>query len=54
VFLLHGFTCSSCVEGTGREEKMKGMDIEQVGKLEYVNKFCYLGDIIGFDGGAEE
>ena len=33
---------------------MKKMEIEHVGKLECVNKFCYLGDMIGSSGGAEE
>jgi hypothetical protein len=30
------------------------MVIENVGKLEYADKFCYLGDMIGAGGGAEE
>jgi hypothetical protein len=37
-----GFECSRCVEGTGREETMKEMEVEHIGKLEYVSKFCYL------------
>ena len=49
-----GFKCSRCVEGTGREETMKEMEVEHVGKLECVSKFCYLGDMIGSGGGAEE
>ena len=49
-----GFKCSRCVEGTGWEETMKEMEVEHVGKLECVSKFCYLGDMIGSNGGAEE
>ena len=50
-----GFKCSRCVEGTGREElMMKQMEVEHVGKLECVSKFCYLWDMIGSSGGAEE
>ena len=48
-----GFKCSRCVEGTGREETME-MEVEHVGKLECISKFCYLGDMIGSSGGAEE
>ena len=32
----------------------KEIEIEDVGKLECVNKFCYLGDMIGAGGGTEE
>ena len=38
-----GFVCSKCVEGTGDEEGTKEIEIEHVGKLECVVKFCYLG-----------
>ena len=33
---------------------MKEVEVDHVGKLECVSKFCYLGDIIGSGGGAEE
>ena len=33
---------------------MKEMDVEHVGNLECVGMFCYLGDMIGSGGGAEE
>ena len=33
---------------------MKEMEVQHVGKLECVSKFCYLGDMIGSNGGAEE
>ena len=49
-----GFKFSRCVEGTGWEETMKEMEVEHVGKLECVSKFCYLGDMIGSGVGAEE
>ena len=49
-----GFKCSRCVEGTGREETMNEVGVDHVGKLECVSKFCYLGDMIGSGGGAEE
>ena len=42
------------MEGTGQEETMKEMEVEHVDKLECVSKFCYLGDMIGSAGGAEE
>ena len=48
------FKCIRCAEGTGREETMLEMEVEHVGKLESVSKFCYLGDMIGSGGGAEE
>jgi len=51
---VDGFLCSRCVEGAGDEEGKKEIEIEDVGKLECVNKFCYLGDMIGAGGGAEE
>ena len=49
-----GFECSRCVEGLGYGEVKKDMEIELGGKLEWVDKFCYLGDMIGSGGGAEE
>ena len=36
------FECGRCVEGTGDEEGKKEIEIEHVGKLECVDKFCYL------------
>ena len=49
-----GIKCSRCVEGTGREETIKKIEVEHVGMLECVGKFCYLGDMIGSGCGAEE
>jgi hypothetical protein len=48
------FRCKSCVEGIKGGEEKSEMVIENVGNLEYVNKFCYLGDMIGAGGGADE
>ena len=33
---------------------MKEVEVDHVGKLECVSKFCYLGDMIGPGDGAEE
>jgi hypothetical protein len=49
------FRCKTCESGgslvqTG-ECRVRNFG---VGKLEQVNKFCYLGDMIGEGGGAEE
>jgi hypothetical protein len=51
-----GFVCSRCVHGRAREtaEVRKEMEIDGGGKVECVGKFCYLGDMIGSGGGAEE
>jgi len=49
-----GFKCRRCVEGTGYEEVEREIEIEHVGKLECVDKFCYLGDMIGAGGGLVE
>ena len=46
-----GFKCSRCVEGTGREETVKEVEVDHVGKLKCVSKFWYLGDMIGSRGG---
>ena len=51
-----GFVCSRCVHGGVREivEVRRAMEIDGDGKVERVGKFCYLGDMIGSGGGAEE
>ena len=51
-----GFVCSRCVHGRAREtaKVRKEMEIDGDGKVECVGKFCYLGDMIGSGGGAEE
>ena len=51
-----GFECSRCIYGDAREaaEARKEMEIDGDGNVECVGKFCYLGDMIGSGGGAEE
>ena len=51
-----GFECIRCVEGgeRGEVEKEEELEIDGEGKVECVGKFCYLGDMIGSGGGAEE
>jgi hypothetical protein len=50
-----GFKCKKCVVGCSVEgEGVKEISIGQDDKLECVKKFCYLGDMIGEGGGAEE
>lgn len=51
-----GFRCSACLtkgEGTGTVLEKKELLLDD-GKLECVNKFCYLGDMSAAGGGAEE
>ena len=52
--IVVGFECRKCVDGGGREEVREEMEIDCEGKVECVGKFCYLGDMIGCGGGAEE
>ena len=49
------FICSKCV-GVWAESTMmkKEVALGQDGKFETVERFCYLGDMIGSGGGAEE
>jgi hypothetical protein len=49
------FTCSVCVEG-GRRDCMQEKEVSLgiAGSLECVDKFCYLGDMIGCGGGAAD
>ena len=50
-----GFTCKRCVDGTPVDiGGLREVSIGQNDKLECVEKFCYLGDMIGSGGGAEE
>jgi hypothetical protein len=51
------FECSACLnhEASGaKPAEMKEMRIGQDTVLECVDKFCYLGDMIGSGGGAEQ
>jgi len=52
--VVNDFKCKSCVESMGPEEVRSEVVIENVGKLERVDRFCYLGDMIGAGGGVEE
>jgi len=50
------YKCSAClgqVQGRNGSE-VKEIELGQGEKLEVVQKFCYLGDMIGSGGGAEE
>ena len=51
-----GFECSRCVHGNAREaaEVRKEIELDGDGNVECVEKFCYLGDMMGSGGGAEE
>lgn len=51
---VDGFECRRCVNGGERGEVKKEMEIDCDGKVECVSKFCYLGDMLGSGGGAEE
>src|SRR5207253_7635649 len=50
------YRCTVCKGQTGSIEGVKGPELllggEGGGGLECVTKFCYLGDMIGADGGA--
>ena len=50
------FKCSRCIGGFTKSqvEKIKEVEIGVNEKLECVEKFCYLGDMIGAGGGAGE
>ena len=52
-----GYRCSVC-EGRGQskgdDKVVVELELGESDKLECVNKFCYLGDMIGAGGGAEE
>ena len=47
------FTCPVCVKG-GHVDLLaeKEVVLGEAGKLQCVDKFCYLGDMLGFGGGA--
>jgi hypothetical protein len=50
------FHCKSCVSGNQSLQMVdhKEIDMGEDGKLEMVEQFCYLGDMIGAGGGSEE
>jgi hypothetical protein len=49
------FRCPKC-EGSemGEVEDRRELGLGRDGKLEIVDSFCYLGDVIGYGGGCEE
>src|SRR5260221_512039 len=50
-----GFQCARCVRGdSDKADEVKELLLGEEGKLEYVDRFCYLGDMVGNGGGAEE
>jgi len=53
---VDGFRCKRCVDGQLFQEvvAMKEIKISSLDKLECVNKFRYLRDLIDASGGAEE
>src|SRR3954463_9175112 len=49
------FTCSKCSEGRVKVvDEVRHFVLGAREELEVVDKFCYLGDVIGRGGGAEE
>jgi len=51
-----GFRCKKCVDEQLFQEDvaMKEIMTTSLDKLECVDKFCYLGDLIGAGGGTEK
>ena len=55
--LVSDFRCRKCIGGnsrTGRSDVVQQLSLGVGQSLECVDKFCYLGDMIGAGGGAEE
>jgi hypothetical protein len=49
------FKCVKCVQGEpGRCTELREIQLNDGSKMELVDKFCYLGDMIGSGGGSEE
>ena len=49
------FKCSTCITGgQNRLHEKRELVFGPESSLEIVDKFCYLGDVIGAGGGAEE
>ena len=53
---LVGYKCPICSGQVQRrfDDGVKEVELSGSGKLECVNKFCYLGDVIGSGGGASD
>jgi hypothetical protein len=50
---MNMFKCRRCLRGQTTEVSSKGLDIGNGNILEKVRKFCYLGDMLSVDGGAD-
>src|SRR5271155_1367425 len=48
------FKSATCINGTSSDSVVKELVLGEDGKLECVDRFCYLGDMIGAGSGAEE
>ena len=52
---LGDFVCVACVGRTSRQSVARDVpSLMDDGKFELVNRFRYLGDVVGAGGGAEE
>ena len=53
---MEDFRCKTCANGPVEMERQKeiSLGVDSGEKLDCVEKFCYLGDMIGAGGGAEE
>ena len=51
-----GYRCAKCVGGCRAEVDVGRQEVvlEDGSSFECVNKFCYLGDMLGAAGGCEE
>ena len=49
------FTCRNCTDGGAKvADEVKQFVLGNNDKMEVVEKFCYLGDVIGKGGDSEE
>ena len=49
------YCCPTCVQGrSDNVVKQEDLVLDGAGKLEYVDRFCYLGDMLGAGGGVED
>ena len=52
-----GFRCRRCISsggGLAQVQAVMKLKLGRNGELEYVDKYCYLGDMLGAGGGVEE
>ncbi len=50
---MRDFECSRCRIGGKQEEVRSALELEEGVMVERVSRFCYLGDIIDEEGGAD-